>query len=358
MKIVFILPGRGGSGGVRCASIVAQGLLDHGHDVRVLCRKPAGGLRNRARGLHHRMFYADAPDWLSEFSGAVEYFDDITTCRFPEGELIVAFGMASSGLLALLDHVSNPKAQYLHGTTPWDPVLMKQALSLRVPRIAVASYLREIVASFGGGEVSAVVHNGVDCRQYYSSVPESERDGVGLIYSCHIAKDPETALSVVRKLREARPEVPVRVFSSDRRPRQLNQVPYCRYATVQQARDIYSRSLVWIVPSRAEGFSMPVLEAMACGCAVVATDCGGTRDIISEGENGFLAPVGDVDAIIRRVQLALDDEILRTKIRHNAKATAARFTWERCIENLEAALMRVTHQAGARQEEPVVADNS
>ena len=91
---------------------------------------------------------------------------------------------------------------------------------------------------------------------------------------------------------------------------------------------------------------MPVLEAMACGCAVVATDCGGTRDIISEGENGFLVPIGDADAIVQRVEAVLDDEMLRAKIQRNANATARHFTWERCIQGLEAALMRVTQRTG------------
>jgi len=83
---------------------------------------------------------------------------------------------------------------------------------------------------------------------------------------------------------------------------------------------------------------MPVLEAMACGCAVVATDCGGTKDIITDGQNGFLTQVGDVDGIVKRVLLLLDDAGLRRQLVDNASQTLKRFEWGKSIEALERAL--------------------
>jgi glycosyltransferase involved in cell wall biosynthesis len=211
------------------------------------------------------------------------------------------------------------------------------ALALPLPKIVVASYLKEIVASQGAGQVIAVVHNGVDSTDYFPSVPESERNGVGTIYSSHPAKDPGTVISVIERLKFLRPQVPLRVFGGDRRPPQLDSSSYWRYPSVEQAREIYSRSLVWIVGSWSEGFPAPVLEAMACGCAVVATDCGGPKDIIVDGVNGFLVPVRDTQAIIKRAEQILDDP-MRCRICTGAQETISRFTWEKCVCELEAAL--------------------
>ena len=351
LKIAFMLPGRGNSGGVRVMSTIAAGLLDRGHAVRILYQRPS--LANWCRLLRSKVL--GAQDWLSQFPGEIARFGDIRECRFQEDEIIVGVGMAMSYELRLLGPLHNVKIQYLHGATPWAPDLMRMALSLPLPKIVVASYLKDLVAAQGAGQVLAVVHNDVNPSEYFSSVPESERDGVGTIYSSHPAKDPGTVLSVIRKLRSIRPHVPLRIFGGARRPSQIGSSWYWRYPSVEQAREIYSRSLVWVLASRSEGFPAPVLEAMACGCAVVATDCGGTRDLISEGENGFLAPVGDLDAIVRRVQLLLDDEILRAKIQRNADATVGQFTWQRCIESLEAALMRVTQRGSPRRGESSVA---
>jgi glycosyltransferase involved in cell wall biosynthesis len=85
---------------------------------------------------------------------------------------------------------------------------------------------------------------------------------------------------------------------------------------------------------------------MACGCGVVATDCGGPRDIIEDGVNGFLVPVGDAAAIVSRVQLLLDDAAIRDQMRLRAQETVGHFTWDKCASELERALGEVVRSQG------------
>ena len=344
MKIAFIMPGRTSSGGVRCISIIGQRLLDRGHEVRILCRKPERSFRDWCRSLQGKLLYRTAPDWIRQFHGPVEDFDDLTQCAFHQDEVLVAVGMAECAQLDCLESLPKQKVQYLHGSTPLAPELVKRALSLPLSKIVVASYLKDLVENQGRGEeVLAVIHNGVDPLEYFCCAPESERDGVGTIYGIHPGKGPDTVFQVLDRLTAWRPEVPVRVFSTDRRPKQIQRRRYWRNPALQCARDIYSRSLVWIVASRSEGFSMPVLEAMACGCVVIATDCGGPRDIIEDGINGFLVPVGDVDAIVSRVKLLLNDAETCHQMRLRALETVKHFTWDKCVGELEKALDLVTH---------------
>lgn len=339
MKIAFILPGRGSSGGVRCISLIGKKLRERGHLVRLLYRKPQRDLRDWARVLQGSVFYRSAPDWIRKFDGPVHAFDDLCQFQFDPDEILVAVGMAECAQLGRLNSLPNPKVQYLHGSTPLAPQQVDKALRLPFRKIVVASYLKDLVESRGRGEdVLAVIHNGIDLSDYFVSVPDSQRDGVGTIFGLDPVKDPETILQVLDRIGRARPEVPVRVFSTERRPKQIPAGNYLRHPALEQAREIYSRSLVWVVASRSEGFSMPVLEAMACGCVVVATDCGGPRDIIEDGVNGFLVPIGDVDAIVGRVQLLLADTALRNRMQLRALETVRRFTWEKCVSELENAL--------------------
>jgi len=340
MKIAFVLPGRGRSGGVRSTSIVAKELSARGHQVRVLWRQPPRTLSSMYRSVRDKIVPGGTPDWLNQFPGTLESFKDIRECSFEPSQIIVGVGMAMSSELALLDRLPNPKIQYLHGATPWDQELMARTLRLPFPKILVATYLREIVAMHGSAEVLGIVHNGVDQREYFSSAPETERNGIGMIYSSDPPKGPDTTLAVIKKMSILRPHIPIRLFGAERKPWAMRRVSYWKSPSVEQAREIYSRSLVWVVASRAEGFSLPILEAMACGCAVVATDCGGPSDIIRDRENGLLVPVGDVDGIVERVRELLDNSALRDRVRKMSHETAQRYTWEKCINDLEAAILK------------------
>lgn len=72
----------------------------------------------------------------------------------------------------------------------------------------------------------------------------------------------------------------------------------------------YGLADVVVLPSRAETWGLVVNEAMACDCAVVVSDvCGCTPDLVHEGENGYIFPAGDVEALSEILrQLANDPE--------------------------------------------------
>ena len=93
---------------------------------------------------------------------------------------------------------------------------------------------------------------------------------------------------------------------------------------------------VVIHPSLAEGFGRAVLEAMALGRPVVASAVGGLREIIRDGENGFLVKPGDVDAIADRVTRLAGDADLRARFGREAKREVfANYLIEDKIRELE-----------------------
>jgi len=218
---------------------------------------------------------------------------------------------------------------------------MRAAWGENVPKIVVASYLEEVIKQICNQKVYAIIPNGIDTAEFYPSVPESERNGVGTIYGQGYHKDPETVLKVLERLQTRCTGIPLRVFSAHRKPKDIPREIYHRLPPLEKTREIYSRSLVWFLGSCSEGFGVPVLEAMACGCAVVSTNCGGPQDIINDGENGFLVQVGDVKQIVHRVQELLDDGELRQRFVKNSKETLRKFSWESSIDKLEKALLNI-----------------
>jgi len=346
MRIAFILPGSSRSGGTNSTVRAANGLLQRGHKVRLLVNKKATSLRDRLRRLMLRVCYPHRNDWIELFEGNVERFDDIEKCRFEYNEIVIASGGLAATLLRKVKNQGVIKVHHIRGVPFRDPIKMNEVWGENVPKITIASYLEDVVKEVCGQKVLAVVPNGIDTTEYFPSVPENQRNGVGTIFGVTYHKDPQTVIGVLEELHRTRPEIPLRVFSGCRRPKEIPRRIYHRLPSVEKAREIYSRSLVWFLGSYSEGFSVPVLEAMACGCAVVATDCGGPRDIIVDGENGFLVEVGGVKQIVNRIKLLLDEPELRQRFVQKSKETVSRFSWDSSVNKLEKVLYSL---AEARQ---------
>jgi GT2 family glycosyltransferase/glycosyltransferase involved in cell wall biosynthesis len=103
---------------------------------------------------------------------------------------------------------------------------------------------------------------------------------------------------------------------------------------------LLNEATVFVQTSTHEGFSLPPLEAMAAGCAVVCTDSDGNRDFCVDGAN-CLMPEATVAAVSASIARLLDDPQLRARLGAAGRRTANGYAWERRIDELEAFLEAV-----------------
>lgn len=109
---------------------------------------------------------------------------------------------------------------------------------------------------------------------------------------------------------------------------------------------------VALIPSESESFGLAALEAMACGCAVVASRIGGLPEVVRDGLDGYLCELGDLDAMASRVSALLSDKAaLATMQKQGREQAVSHFDIEQVAGEYEAAyaelLAAATPQAGA-----------
>ncbi len=89
----------------------------------------------------------------------------------------------------------------------------------------------------------------------------------------------------------------------------------------------YAAADLLAFPTLGDGFGLVIQEAMSCGTPVVTTPCGGGPECITDGENGWLIPPRDIDALVERLRSAAADRDRVFAIGQAARARAERWTW-------------------------------
>jgi len=110
----------------------------------------------------------------------------------------------------------------------------------------------------------------------------------------------------------------------------------------------YNQAEVCVVPSLFEGFGLPALEAMACGCALVASSAGALPEVVGEGEDagGVLVPKGDEKALAEKVNQILSNQEFRKELERKARARAERFfSWRNSARQIEEIYLELKRRA-------------
>lgn len=107
-----------------------------------------------------------------------------------------------------------------------------------------------------------------------------------------------------------------------------DKVNFLGFVPREKAAEYYGRGDVYVSPSLNEGMANFMLECMALGMPIVATDVGGTRELLTEGENGLIIKVGDYADIAEKIEYLLQNPDLKEKMGKASRERAEKMSWE------------------------------
>jgi glycosyltransferase involved in cell wall biosynthesis len=115
------------------------------------------------------------------------------------------------------------------------------------------------------------------------------------------------------------------------------------YIGVDKLACVYDLASLFVFPSLYEGFGLPPLEAMACGCPVVVSNVASLPEVC--GDAGFYVDPTDVSAIAEAMARVLEDTELRTRLIQRGLERANLFSWEKTAKETLAIFSEVLHNA-------------
>lgn len=208
---------------------------------------------------------------------------------------------------------------------------------------------RTMVENGIASEKIFVNHAGVSLAQFY---PSGKDDGVFRIIYCSSVIPRKGLHYLLEAFRElALPKAELWVIGPELGLREdenfASLVRRLRAPTVffkgpvpqPQLRRFFSQGSVFVLPSLADGFGLVVPQAMACGLPVIVSDMTGAADLVRDGENGFVIPAADAEALKEKLQFLYDHQGLCSEMGQRAReAAASEGSWDEYGNRLAAFL--------------------
>jgi glycosyltransferase involved in cell wall biosynthesis len=361
MRVTFVLPYAGLTGGNRVLAIYAERLHRRGHEVTVVSEPhPQRRLVSKLKSL------ALDGRWPKESQPLPSFFDGLAVPHrvresarqmvdddVPDADVVLATYWKTARGVAALSPRKGAKAILLQGyetsAGQWSRAI-DAAWRLPLHKILISDWLVALARDRFGDSNVHHVPNSVDLEQFHAPARGKQATPtVGMLYSTLHLKGVDVSLAALEKVKRQMGKLRVVAFGAEQVSPLLPLPDWVgfRYSPPQtELRRLYSQCDVWVCGSRQEGFHLPPLEAMACRCPVVSTRIGGPLDIVDDGINGFLVDVEDLTGLAERlVDVLTLSEAEWRQMSDAALATATGYTWDHATNLLESALRDVFSDA-------------
>jgi glycosyltransferase involved in cell wall biosynthesis len=210
------------------------------------------------------------------------------------------------------------------------------------PKLCTAHWLTEVCLGLGVAEQQAVyLPYGLKHEKYRLVSPiEDRRLRVAMAYNSHPTKGAGHGLKALALVKKRIPEAEILVFGANEPVHEIPAGITYRTSPPQEelVEGVYNQSRVFLNSSAREGFGLPCIEAMACGCALVTTDNGGSRDYAFHDETALVAPRGDVQTLADHIEALLLDDDHRLRLARTGLEFVKSYDWDASGRRLEAFL--------------------
>jgi len=225
-------------------------------------------------------------------------------------------------------------------------LIVKSARNIGVSE-AACDFLKHL-----GATNVQLVYNGIDTTTFKKKEDTNCRQKLGINSNAMVitfvgrliyAKGAQDLISAFSKIKDTAPEIKLLIVGDGLYKANLENLAYqteCAGSILflgqrnqDEVIDVLSATDIFVNPSYSEGLPTSVMEAASIGLPIIATDVGGTREIIEDGKTGFLIKTGDTEQLAHKLHRLLTDTDLREELGRNARIfVKQKFDWDKITQ--------------------------
>lgn len=353
MKINFIAPAVGNSGGMQVVFKYAIELEKRGHEVFVYAPIIPYVLQKKSfiykcayviPRVVHNIYKFKVKNYPHQLCENVKWkIVPMINDRFvSHADVVIATAWPTAYDVAKLSIKKGKKFYFIQDYEVWDDKDKGEAsYKLNLNKIVIADWIKKRIADLGiDTSKIPTVNNGIDYSVYERkrSYNNSEEFRF-LILDHHLEKKGvKYGIEVYEKIKNRFPKVTLKMFGMKRSAFVPDYAEYYENPTRAELVNLYNESDIFLFPSIEEGWGLTVIEAMASGCAIVGTNTGCLLEIGKDKCNCMKSNPKDVDSMVENVIEIMKNDKLFFKLVQQGKETAKNLDWNKSVVQFEKAI--------------------
>ena len=356
MRITFALPGTvlEPAGGAKIVYQYAARFADKGHTVTVLHPRtwdpvpgPAAAIKSLLWPSYIRKNFGGPAPWIPPHPGVNQVMcRDLTAACVPDSDAIIATFFRTAPAVSLLPAAKGRKFYFIQHYEDWAGPAEEVDATWRLPleKIVISRWLMEIAEGLGVVKHTHHGPNAMDLEKFQLRVPPEQRTpSVAMLVNTTPFKGLADGLEALNTLKAAVPDLKAVGFGTETRPECLpTWMEYICKPGPGALEALYNSAQIFLQPSHAEGWGLTATEAMACGCALVTTDNGGSRDYAHHNHTALVCPVRQPQALADAALELFRDPDTRLRLATAGHEHVQQYNWSQSAALFEDILATAT----------------
>lgn len=338
-------------GGTEIASYnIAKHLVQSNHEVHVITSSDPGipdsksesGFLIHRTNLNHTRFVGIALFGITSIIQVINIRPDIIHAQNITMGMIALFGKK----LFKIPYVVWGRGSDVHLQWKFKRFISKAVLNNANATIALSHNMKNEMQKLSKKDIY-VIPNGVDSSIFKEPKTKKGHNGTKIIYvgSLLPIKGIKYLIKAMKILHSKYPDLHLTIIGDgdDRRNLELMVHEYALIQNISFVGKVSHKDIpqwlckndIFVLPSNSEGVPNVLLEAMAVGLPIIATNVGGIPDIIINKRNGYLVEPESPQEIAEKIQYLISNPQMRKIISKNNKIDIQKYSWNNIVQTLE-----------------------